>query len=134
MFCCIDVSVFHQVKWSYPLSRYASMMIVLDPEGGGGFYIFYTCHNVLALGIDQVLAVDHVLAGARIAGEPHPGARIAAHVSKHHRAHADRGAIGLISGDLELLAVVHCALANPGTKHRAHRYFELLVRALRKWL
>lgn len=39
----IDVSVFHQVKWSYPLSRYASMMIVFDPDGGGGVYICYSC-------------------------------------------------------------------------------------------
>ncbi len=92
------------------------------------------CHHIFALGIDQVFAVDHVLAGAGIAGESHAGARIAAHVAEHHRADANRGAIGQLLGDLELLAVIHRTLAHPGTKHRAHRDFELLVRILRKWL
>ena len=57
-------------------------------------------HHVLALRIDQVFAVDHVLAGAGIAREAHAGTRIAAHVAEHHGADADRGAIGLVLGDL----------------------------------
>ena len=91
-------------------------------------------HHVLALGIDQIFAVDHVLAGAGIAREAHAGAGIVAHVAEHHGADVDRGAVGHVLGDLELLAVVHRALAHPGTKHRAHRDFELLVGVLRKWL
>ena len=90
--------------------------------------------HVLALGVGQIFAVDHVLAGAGIAGKAHAGTGIAAHVAEHHGAHVDRGAVGLILGDLELLAVVHRALAHPGTKYRADRNFKLLVGVLRKRL
>jgi len=48
--------------------------------------------HVLALGIDQILAVKDVLAGRRIAGEGDAGGAIVAHVAEDHRLHVDRGA------------------------------------------
>ncbi len=70
-------------------------------------------HHVFALGVDEVLAVDQVLAGARVAREADAGARIVAHVAEHHRADVAGGAVGHFPGDLELLAVVDRALAVP---------------------
>ena len=43
-----------------------------------------TGDHVLALGVDQVLAVELVLAGRGIAGEGDAGGRILAHVAEHH--------------------------------------------------
>src|SRR5258706_835 len=48
--------------------------------------------HVLALGIDQDLAVEPFLAGRGIARERHAGRRGLAHVSEHHGLHVDRGA------------------------------------------
>ena len=91
-------------------------------------------HHVLALGIDEVFAVDQVLAGAGIAREAHAGAGVVAHVAEHHGADVDRRAVGLLLGDLELLAVIHRALAHPGAEHRADGDFQLFVRVLRERL
>ena len=91
-------------------------------------------HHVLALRVDEVFAVNHVLAGAGIAREAHAGTGIAAHVAEHHRADVDRGAVRHVRRDLELPAVVDRALAHPGAEHRADRDFELFVRVLRKRL
>ena len=90
--------------------------------------------HVLALRVDQVFAIDHVLAGARVACEADTGARVVAHVAKHHGADIHCCAIGLVLGDAELLAVVHRALAHPGAKHGTDRNFELFKRILRERL
>jgi hypothetical protein len=58
--------------------------------------------DVLALGVDQVLAVDEVLAGARVAREADAGAGIVAHVAEHHGAHVHRRAVGHLLRDPEL--------------------------------
>ena len=69
--------------------------------------------DVLALGIDQVLAVNHVLTGARVAREADAGAGIIAHVAENHGADVHGSAVGLIPGDPELLAVIDGAFAVP---------------------
>ena len=49
-------------------------------------------HDVLALGIGQVLAEEHLLARVRVAREGHAGARVVTHVAEDHRHDVDRGA------------------------------------------
>jgi hypothetical protein len=49
-------------------------------------------HHVLALRVDQEVAVGHVLAGGGVAGEAHAGAGVLVAVAEHHRLHVDRGA------------------------------------------
>ena len=61
--------------------------------------------DVLALGVGQVLAVEHLLAGVRVAGEGDAGARVVAHVAEDHGHDVDRGAE--VVGDLLVVAVVH---------------------------
>jgi hypothetical protein len=46
-------------------------------------------HHVLALRVDQELAVERLLAGRGIAGEGNAGGRRLAHVAEHHRLHVD---------------------------------------------
>ena len=48
--------------------------------------------DVLALGVDQVLPVEGVLAGRRVAGEGDPGRAVVAHIAKHHGLDVDGGA------------------------------------------
>ena len=47
--------------------------------------------DVLALGVDQVVAVEDVLAGVRVAGEGDAGARVVPHVAEDHRLDVDGG-------------------------------------------
>ena len=47
--------------------------------------------HVLALGVDQVVAEELVLAGVRVAGERHAGARVVPGVAEHHGLDVDRG-------------------------------------------
>ena len=49
-------------------------------------------HHVLALGVDQEVAVGPVLAGGGVAGEADAGAGVVVAVAEHHRLHVDRGA------------------------------------------
>ena len=48
-------------------------------------------HDVLALGVGQVLAVEDLLAGVRVARERDARARVVAHVAEDHRHDVDRG-------------------------------------------
>ena len=54
-------------------------------------------NHVLALGIDQVLAVHDVFAGARVAREADAGGAVGAHVAEHHGHHIDRGTVRHVS-------------------------------------
>ena len=91
-----------------------------------------TGDDVLALGIDQVLAVHLVLAGAGIAGEADAGGAVVAHVAEHHGDDVDRRAVGHLRGDVELAPIVHRALARPGIEDRLDGQLELLVGVLRE--
>ena len=81
-------------------------------------------HHVLALGVDQPLAVELVLAGGRVAGEGDAGAGVVAHVAEHHGLDVDRGAP--LVGDPLDAAVGDGALAVPALEHRADAAPELL--------
>ena len=67
--------------------------------------------DVLALGVGQVLAVEHLLAGGGVAREGDAGARVVAHVAEDHGHDVDRRA--QVVGDLVVVAVVEGALAEP---------------------
>ena len=89
-------------------------------------------HHVLALRVHEILAVEQVRAGRRIAREGDAGGAIVAHVAEHHGLHVDRGAPAL--GNRMQAAIGDGALVHPRVEHRADRAPELLARLLRERL
>ena len=89
-------------------------------------------HNVLALRVDQELAVELLRAGRGIARESDAGRRCVAHIAEHHRLHVDGGAPA--RGNVVEAAVGDRALVHPGGEDRADRAPQLLARVLRKRL
>ena len=87
-------------------------------------------HDVLALGVGQVLAEEHLLAGVRVAGEGDAGPGVVAHVAEDHRHDVDRRA--QVVGDLLVVAVVDGALAEPAGEDGLDGEVELLVRVARE--
>jgi hypothetical protein len=88
--------------------------------------------DVLALRVDQELAIISVLAGRRIAREGHAGRRGIAHIAEHHRLDVDGGAP--VAGDVVQAAIDLGALRLPRAEHRADRAPELVVHVLRERL
>ena len=88
--------------------------------------------DVLALCVDQELAVELLRAGRRASGEADAGRRSIAGVAEHHLLHVDRGAD--VVGDVVDAAVFLRARILPGAEHRVARALELLDRILRKRL
>ena len=86
--------------------------------------------DVLALGVGQVLAEEHLLAGVRVAGERDARAGVVAHVAEDHRHDVDGRAE--VVGDLLVVAVVDRALAEPAREDGLDREVELLVRVARE--
>ncbi|OPZ58522.1 MAG: hypothetical protein BWY87_01417 [Deltaproteobacteria bacterium ADurb.Bin510] len=72
-------------------------------------------HDVLALGVDQILAEEDVLAGRGVTGEGHAGGRGVAHVAEDHGLDVDGRAPVL--GDVIELAVGVGAGSLPGVEH-----------------
>ena len=87
-------------------------------------------HDVLALGVGQVLAEERVLAGAGVAREGHARAGVVAHVAEDHGHDVDRGA--QVVGDLLVVAIVAGALAEPAREDGLDGQVELLVGVLRE--
>ncbi len=85
-------------------------------------------HDVLALGVGQVLAEQHLLAGVRVARERHARAGVVAHVAEDHRHDVDGRA--QVVRDVLVLAVVRGALAEPRREDGLDREVELLVGVL----
>ena len=89
-------------------------------------------HHVLALGVDQKLAVEFVLPGAGVAGESHAGAAVVPHVAEDHRLHVHGRAQQ--PGDLLNPPVGHRLVLHPTVEHGLDGRFELLERVLRERL
>ena len=87
-------------------------------------------HDVLALGVGEVLAVQDLLARVRVAGEGDAGPRVVAHVAEDHGHDVDRRP--QVMGDVLVVAVVHGALAEPAGEDRLDGQVELLVRVARE--
>ena len=85
--------------------------------------------DVLALGVEQDVAVQHGLAGRGVARERDPGRGVGAPVAEHHRLHGDRGA--QVVGDALALAVGDGAVAVPGAEHGLDGQPQLLPRVVR---
>jgi hypothetical protein len=75
--------------------------------------------HIFALGVEQVLAVEVVFAGGRVAGEAHASAGGIAQVAEHHRLHVDGGAE--IARDVVHAAVVVRARVVPRPEHGVAR-------------
>ena len=86
--------------------------------------------DILALRVDQVLAVEHLLARGGIARERDAGAAFVAGVAEDHRLHVDGGAP--LVRDVVLLAIDDGALVVPRAEHGADRAAQLLVRVARE--
>ena len=86
--------------------------------------------HVLALGIDQKLAVEALVAGRRIACEGDAGRRGLAHIAEHHGLDIDRGAPAF--RDAVQAPIGDGALVHPGAEHRAYGAPQLLARILRE--
>ncbi len=85
-------------------------------------------HDVLTLGVLQVVAVDPRPAGGGVPGEAHARAGAGAAVAEHHGLHVDGGAEVL--RDALLAAVEHGPLGVPGVEDRPHREVHLVARVL----
>ncbi len=76
-------------------------------------------NHILALRVDQELAIIGILAGRGVAGEGNARRRRLAHIAEHHRLHIDRGAP--VAGDIVQAAIDLGAVRFPRTEHRADR-------------
>ena len=86
--------------------------------------------DVLALRVDQELAVELLLAGAGIARKADAGRRAVAGVAEHHHLHVDGRAD--VIGDVVDAAVFFRARVHPRAEHRVARHVQLLARILRE--
>ncbi len=86
--------------------------------------------DVLALGVDQVVAVEFLLAVRRVARERNAGGGGVALVAEDHALHVDGGA--QVVGNLILLAVDDRALVVPAAEHGLDGQAQLHHRVLRE--
>ena len=93
----------------------ASGMLLV--ELGDGLGRAHAGDDVLALGVDQEFAVEHLFAGGRIAGEGDAGTGRFAGVAVDHGLHVDRGAPFL--GNVVLAAIDDRAVVHPGAEDGA---------------
>ena len=93
---------------------------LLDRLGGS-----YPRHDVLALGVDQIFAVEPLLAGGGIAAESDPRGAVVAHVAVDHGLHVDGGAPFV--RDIVQLPVHRCPFVVPRAEHGPDGSPELLA-------
>ena len=86
--------------------------------------------DILALGIDQIFAVEAVLAGRGVAREGDAGGAVLAHVAEHHRLHIHRRAPAC--GNAVEPPVGRRACIHPAVEDGADGPPQLIVRVLRK--
>ena len=79
--------------------------------------------DIFALGVDQKFAVEHFLAGSRVAGERDTGTGVGAGVTEDHRLHVHRCAPFL--RNIVFPAINDSAIVHPRAEHSADRSIEL---------
>ena len=84
-----------------------------------------TGHHVLALCVDEILAIEEVLAVTGVAAEANTRGRRVAHVTKHH-GHDRNGRTPLV-GDALHLTIENGALVHPAAEHGADSAPKLLL-------
>jgi hypothetical protein len=87
-----------------------------------------TGDDVLALGVDEELAVEHLLAGGGVAGEGDAGAGVFAGVAEDHGLDVDGGSP--FGGDVVFAAVNDGAVVHPGAEDGADGAVELVPRVV----
>ncbi|OQB91751.1 MAG: hypothetical protein BWX83_00436 [Candidatus Cloacimonetes bacterium ADurb.Bin117] len=87
-------------------------------------------HHVFALGVDEVFAVEKVLAGGGVAGEGHAGGAGFAHVAENHGLNVHSGAP--VVRDAVKLAVEDGAVVVPAIEHGENRAPKLFPGVIRK--
>ena len=87
-------------------------------------------NDVLALRVDEVLAVELLLAGGRVAGERNAGAGGVAHVAKDHALDVDGSAP--VRRDIVHAAVINRTRVVPGAENSLDGFHELYLRILRE--
>ena len=87
-------------------------------------------NDILALGVDQILAIEAVLTSRGIAGEGDTGGAILAHIAEHHRLDVHRRAPG--GGDVVQTAIGCGTGVHPAVEDSADGAPQLVVRVLRK--
>ena len=85
----------------------------------------YTSHNVLTLGIDQILAIEQVLTGTGVTREAHASSTVVTHVTIDHGLHVNCRTILL--GDLVHAAVQDGAVVVPAIKYSVDGTPQLIV-------
>ena len=85
-------------------------------------------HHVLALGVDQEVAVGALGPRGRVAGEAHTRPRVVVAVAEHHGLHVDRRA--QVVCDVLALAVGDGARPVPAAEHRLDGAAQLVLGAL----
>ena len=99
---------------------------------GHGLRRPHASHHVLPLGVDEILAVENVLAGGRVTGEGDARGAVVPHVAEHHALDVDRRAP--LVGDLVLAAIDDRPLVHPAAEHGAYGTHQLPERLLRERL
>ena len=89
------------------------------PQGRQGQGVADAGHHVLALGVDQEVAVVALGPGRRVAGEADAGTGVVVAVAEHHGLDVDGGAE--IVGDALTDPVGHGPGPVPGLEHRLDR-------------
>jgi len=97
-------------------------------QAGDGLGCADSGDDVLALGVDEELAVELVGAVGGVAGEGDAGAGVVAGVAEDHGLDVDGGAP--VGGDVVLLAVDDGAVVHPGTEDGAGGSAELVPRVV----
>ncbi len=85
-------------------------------------------HNVLALCVQQVLAVQLLLAGGGVTGEGNAGAGSLAHVAEDHGLHVNGSAP--VAGNVVHAAIVNSTRIVPRTEHGLDGLHQLFLRIL----
>ncbi len=99
-------------------------------QSGDGLRRADACHNVLTLGIDQILAVNTLGARGRISGKGNACAGSFSHITKYHRLHVYRRAP--IAWYIVHASVYNRPLVIPGTEHRLNGLHKLYFGILRE--
>ena len=97
---------------------------------GNGLRRAHAGDDVLALGVDQELAVEFIRAVRRVARERHARSGLVAGIAVDHRLHVDRRPP--LRRDVVLAAVDHGAIVHPGSEHRADGAQQLIPRRTRE--
>jgi hypothetical protein len=95
-------------------------------ELADGLWSAHAGDDILALGVDEELAIEFIRAVGRVAGECDTGSRGLTGVAEDHGLHIDGCAPS--SGDIVFAAIDDRAVVHPGTENSSDGAFELIPR------